>query len=545
MRLSCTAVLPPDSRLICVGSASENSDWRIAKTSATGGVVIGFRWNAVVARELIADGQTMADRCFYKMLGEEFGPISLEMLREMVSTGQLAGDDEVRMDTRGGWVRIATVPELNGRGGGGPDRFTPQKTRGLFSSINETVEGSDSVVADTSDLEAFSDLGELEIVSEMAPPVKAPAAKTAPASPPPSPPSRATRPASPPAAAPRPASPGSTPATPARTAPRAAPVRQPQAPVARPAAPLPTAPAAYPQAVPPGYAMPVAYAPPPVVVAAPPMAAPPPAAVDSERQWYCWTNNQQYGPVTIDMLVQWARSGRLSRNDHIKLTEEGEWLVAGSVEELFSDEANAAPAKGDANVEIRVQSRDEYREEQARLAAEAAPAKVEEKEKPAAQKFEPLMGKDFFKQQAEAKKKAAGGEMDRNKMMMIGLAVAVPILLCIYFPPWQYIKFTSVEQKAHDRLRNHYMALREFRTKSDSAGWSAYAQKAGSDVKSIADSLKSTASAAYPARQQLLYAARDHWPKMVEDSASKAGPGEEEFNKALTTARAEMRKKKK
>lgn len=490
----------------------------------------------------------MADRCFYKMLGEEFGPISLEMLREMVASGQLAGDDEVRMDTRSGWVRIATVPELNGRGG--PDRFTPQKTRGLFSSINETVAGTDAVAADAGDLEAFSDLGELEIVSEMAPPVKAPAARTAPVSPPASPPARPTRPAAPPAASPAKASPGAPAASPARTAPRAAPASPPSAPVARPAAPMPAAPSAYPQAVPPGYAMPAAYVPQPVVVAAPiaapPVAAPPPAAVDSERQWYCWTNNQQYGPVTLDTLVQWARSGRLSRSDHIKLTEEGEWLLAGSVEELFSDEASASgAAKGDAKVEIRVQSRDEYREEQERLKAEAAPAKVEEENKPAAQKFEPLMGKDFFKKQAEAKKKAAGGEIDRNKMMMIGLAIAVPVLLCIYFPPWQYLKFTALEQKLHDRLRNHYMALREFRTKNDSAGWTAYAEKASSDVKSIADSLKSTAGAAYPARQQLLYAARDHWPKMVQDSASKAGPGEEEFNKALTAARAEMRKKKK
>ncbi len=40
----------------------------------------------------------MSDKCFYKMLGEEFGPVSADDLRDMIRTGQLAGDDEVRMD---------------------------------------------------------------------------------------------------------------------------------------------------------------------------------------------------------------------------------------------------------------------------------------------------------------------------------------------------------------------------------------------------------------------------------------------------------------
>jgi hypothetical protein len=486
----------------------------------------------------------MADRCFYKMLGEEFGPISLEMLREMVTSGQLAGDDEVRMDTRSGWVRISAVPELNGRSGAGPDRFTPQKTRGLFSSVNETAAGNDAVVADASELEAFADLGELEIVSEMAPPVKAPSARATPAAPPP------PRPTAKPAAAPvpTPVTRAPAPTAPATPAPRPTPAARPMPPMA----PAPMMPQGYPAAMPPGYVVPAPYVPAPViapVVVAPPMAAPP-AAVDPERQWYCWTNNQQYGPVTLDALVGWARSGRLTRHDHIKLTEDGEWLQAGSVEELFTDDdAIESPskggAKGAANVEVRVQSREEFREEKARVEAAATPAKVEETSKPDAPKLEPLMGKDFFKQQAAARKAAGGGEIDKNKLMAIGLAVAVPVMLCIYFPPWNYLKFASVEQSAHDRLRSHYTALREFRTKKDEAGWNAYAKKASSDVKSMADSLKSSAGPSYPARQQLLYAARDHWPKMITDSVTKAGPAEEEFNKALSSARAEMRKKKK
>ena len=525
----------------------------------------------------------MADRCFYKMLGEEFGPVSLEMLRELVESGQLAGDDEVRMDTRSGWVQVSTVAQLAATGSAtasGPDRYTPQRTRGLFSSINESVAPTETQRDEQdSNLEAFADLGELEIVSESAPPVRAPGSKSGGkpdgrSAPPPSRSATPTGPYTPPPAAQRGAAPLSPQATPASNTPK--PVNRPAAqrgptPPVTPAPVTPAPVAAPPASRPPSLAQPVVnspvlpraippgmYPPPapvlpayqapyvgmpvaPIVVEPAPAA---PQAADPDRQWYCWTNNQQYGPVTLDTVEKWARSGRLARTDHIKLTEEGEWCQAGTFEQLFSDES--ADDAAEEQVEIRVQSRDEFAEEKARndaVKAQEAMASEVKAAAPAAQKFEPLVSKEFIKKMNSGRKEKVRGEMDRATALKYALIAAVPVLLCIYFPPWQLLKFVPFEQKLHDKLRSHYVALKEFRTKNNASGWTEYAKKAKPDIDSIVNQLKGSAGAEYPVRQQLLYAARDHWPKMVTDSATKPGPGEESFTTSLSTARKSLRKR--
>jgi hypothetical protein len=528
----------------------------------------------------------MADRCYYKMLGEEFGPVSLEMLRELVESGQLAGNDEVRVDTRSGWVQVATVPQLAATGSvmgatTGPDRYTPQRTRGLFSSINESVApAATRPDEEASQLEEFADLGELEIVAESAPPVRTPGNTSGNGSdsrvlPPPSRFATPSGPANSGPAGQRRASTNGTPTAPASTP---QPVNRPTS--QRGPAPVPPAPASPTRgAVPPGARPPAAaqpvvtapslpralppkmYAPPapvmpayqapyvamPVAPMAPIPIAPVPAApqaTDMDRQWYCWTNNQQYGPVTLETVEKWARSGRLSRTDHIKLTEEGEWCQAGTFEQLFTDEAAGDAAE--EQIEIRVQSRDEYAEEKARneaVKAQEAMASEEKAAAPAAQKFEPLVSKEFIKKMNGSRKGKASGEMDRATMLKYALIAAVPLVLCIYFPPWQLFKFVPFEQKLHDQLRSNYVALKEFRTKNNAAGWADYAKKVKPQIDSIVNQLKGSAGAEYPARQQLLYAARDHWPKMVGDSASKPGPGEESFTTALSTARKALRKR--
>ena len=210
-----------------------------------------------------------------------------------------------------------------------------------------------------------------------------------------------------------------------------------------------------------------------------------------------------------------------------------------------SHDPGTRPA-AEEQVEIRVQSRDEFAEEKARndaVKAQEAMASEVKAAAPAAQKFEPLVSKEFIKKMNSGRKEKVRGEMDRATALKYALIAAVPVLLCIYFPPWQLLKFVPFEQKLHDKLRSHYVALKEFRTKNNASGWTEYAKKAKPDIDSIVNQLKGSAGAEYPVRQQLLYAARDHWPKMVTDSATKPGPGEESFTTSLSTARKSLRKR--
>lgn len=506
----------------------------------------------------------MSDNCFYKMLGEEFGPVSVEDLRELVRSGQLDGNDEVRMDQGRPWQAVSQVAEL--KEGGHADRFTPQRTRGLFSSVSESVAGSSSGTdSNSAGLDEFHDLSELMIDGgDTAPrrPAATPkpsarpdpiaerlAARSATPSGPATTPTRPTppKPAAP-ATQPQPnGRPGATapanrtPATPSRPAP--APV--PRMPVAAvPMVPVPVAPIPVsPVPMAPAPVMPTAnmgYGGAAGVVTAP---------VPQEMQWYCWTNNQQYGPVTIETLVEWARGGRLTPKDHVKFGENGEWFDAGTVEELF-----ATPKKevGRGATEIKVQSREEFQHEKEVLAA-SAPAPVEAKKDAEKNqlKLEPLFTKDMLKRVTEKKSSGGGMQINLSKNAQLGILLGVLAVIggAVYLPSAGinigklFGGGNAWEMGIYQKLRGHHTKLKDFRSKKDSAGWEKYAKDVQSEIDGYRKSLEKSAGAKYPARQQLLFAVKDHWKVMVSDSATAAGPGEEQFDKALATARKLLQKK--
>lgn len=54
----------------------------------------------------------MSEKWFYRVFGEEFGPVSFEDLRESATNGTLSGDDEVRPEALTMWVPAKAVREL-------------------------------------------------------------------------------------------------------------------------------------------------------------------------------------------------------------------------------------------------------------------------------------------------------------------------------------------------------------------------------------------------------------------------------------------------
>ena len=60
------------------------------------------------------------------------------------------------------------------------------------------------------------------------------------------------------------------------------------------------------------------------------------------RQWYCFVGQQQYGPITDDVLRDWARTGRVTAKDNVWTEGMPNWAPAGTVGGLFA----GAPAAG-------------------------------------------------------------------------------------------------------------------------------------------------------------------------------------------------------
>lgn len=54
----------------------------------------------------------MSDRWYYRVFGQEFGPVSLDLVRTLVASGTIASDDEVRDARRSNWILACAASEL-------------------------------------------------------------------------------------------------------------------------------------------------------------------------------------------------------------------------------------------------------------------------------------------------------------------------------------------------------------------------------------------------------------------------------------------------
>ena len=60
------------------------------------------------------------------------------------------------------------------------------------------------------------------------------------------------------------------------------------------------------------------------------------------RQWHCYVGGQRYGPVSDDVLREWAASGRLRPADNVWTEGMSDWAAAVTVGGLFASSISAA-----------------------------------------------------------------------------------------------------------------------------------------------------------------------------------------------------------
>ena len=67
----------------------------------------------------------MSERWFYRLFGEEFGPVSLDELHQIVQTGLISAEDEVRSETASQWQNADRIPELDSDASDSSSRAAP------------------------------------------------------------------------------------------------------------------------------------------------------------------------------------------------------------------------------------------------------------------------------------------------------------------------------------------------------------------------------------------------------------------------------------
>lgn len=228
--------------------------------------------------------------------------------------------------------------------------------------------------------------------------------------------------------------------------------------------------------------------------------------------WYVMLDTRQIGPMTFSRLRQMARQGTLAAETQVRKGESGKWIDAGSVEGVFF----------------------------------AAPIPSSTMTVPASQEPEPPGRLAYFAISLRDRVQiACSGVVDGiagqlrfvraavSWIALIAVMVGLVVILIRNFPQFWF--------RASDPLETYtslWDELKEKRTgKVSSAEWDSFAARARDELSPIVARLERIASADNRVAQQLLWAGRDYFPKMLDDARSNVSESEQRFDYHLVRAR--------
>lgn len=382
---------------------------------------------------------------YYRFGGHELGPLPFETLAEMANSGELGREDEVREDDAGDWLPAGSVPGL----------FSDLEIARDLSDLNFTFDDGATRTAgrvSTPPVSESEEVAQLHQGRPEAPSVVEDDAK------------RGERKEE---SGERRAESGdpSSSHEPSTIDPGPLPTHQAVAPAAEPARPLQR-------------------------------------PVSSDR-WFCRIEGIEHGPLTFENIRNMSRHGRLKRSHEIKQGDDGEWIDAATVPELFSEipaEAPPAPPSvGPAKTIAKTTAKEKRRRE--RVPREPLLPKL------LAHKWALLIGTAV--------------------VAAAGIAVVVALRTVGLSDEECYQKLQSVLDE-HRALRKQ---------QAGDAEWDALAARAESLKEQIVPQLTQTASADRPAQLELLWAANDYMLPMLKDCRTRRGPPERRFEQHLKTAR--------
>jgi hypothetical protein len=499
----------------------------------------------------------MADQWFYRLFGEEFGPVSQETLKSLLDIGTIGDSDEVRQEGQSNWTTAAQAIAA-------ADRISVGTATATAVSTDDDqwycqLLGQELGPLSFDDLLKFAEDGELSADDE----VKLGAAgkwrKVG--------------------------SIGRLVAV--------LPYRESQE--LRPAQAVDHKPAdASPQMTS------------PVAPVAPPTPRYHPAA--EENTWYAWVQGTEYGPMNLLQLSQWLSTGQLGPADMVKQGMLGQWMPSVAVGQALSrltvaatptsppapvpmasptpaprasipappkevapvsrltpptlppvDESKASPSKPPAETKPASATTSAAEAVIQRMATVQARNNAPADEVPARPATAGMSGgyggssssastwsppskpaaRPPVKKPAASREPINWGETlgplkDPKALGAIGVVVLVVL---VFFGSSILPASSAGDRKKLEQLQQILAEFRENREKKASAAeWEAFMKKAEEVRKPIADELEKSANRKYPARQYLLWASRNRLPEMLQGEREKPGIAEEQFEGNLYDA---------
>ncbi|MDA1017609.1 MAG: GYF domain-containing protein [Planctomycetota bacterium] len=465
---------------------------------------------------------------YYRILGQEFGPVPLEGVQQLVASGQLGSRDEIRLDGEPNWQLVESTAELTPQASSSdfadflppsaaesvPDRLSQcyceslGQTLGpmLLSDLIELVHqgdigGEDRVkIGESGKWEAAKDIAELSELFvddfELSSSVDQ-AAQVAPS-----------------------------------------PV------VEKPRKPVVNVPATAP---------PQQAAPPPIQA----QAAVPEVQIS---RWFVNVLGNEYGPVDMAGMKSWVEQGRLAHDSEVRRENDTHWIRADTVDGLFDvSSQSTTDAAGDAMDAFLDEVLSEPESPTSTATAQpATPTSPADSTSPTAARSsadsseQPASTASILAQHVPrppivakpaVRRVAFGDQIKENLQKPVvqgGLVLIVLFLLWTVFPLITRL-FSPSDKSVYDRLLAIRGELSQLREAGNEAATESFAKGVLSEVKGIGDQLKNAgAGVDQPIQQHLFFAAAHDLLPILEKPNSTDEELEDEFDHNMAIAQRLM-----
>lgn len=235
----------------------------------------------------------MADQWYYQVFGQEYGPVDFKVVAQKFNGGELGIRDMVRQGKTGTWVRAGTVASLTQA-----DSAVAVETVDVATDIDSFMLVDEKTLPEpqvASDIDSFSIVDETEFKQpEVATNLDSFILVDDKSSNRPKPPSAQHK-----------------------SAAHSAEVKQDFAAASNVAANQPVA------------------RPQPAVSHPRPATVPSPAPAVVDTNWFCYVNDQEYGPMSMADLQGAVAQGSITPMVYVKYGDQGEWVLASQIPDLF------------------------------------------------------------------------------------------------------------------------------------------------------------------------------------------------------------------
>lgn len=229
------------------------------------------------------------------------------------------------------------------------------------------------------------------------------------------------------------------------------------------------------------------------------------------ERWFCRIDGVEHGPLEFEDLKSMATHQRLSRDDQVKRNDDGQWKAATTVTGLFASAspiAASAFAPGGASSPIPGAAPQKPRPSKAAKTKTPKTKRVKAAREP------------FFANLGDKLPLLIG-------LGVIGSLIGIVLVIGLFFTGAEAREYHTALNEIYEEHR----ALRE--KKAPDKEWQSLTQRANTLKETIVPIYKDSRNRA---EKSLLFAVRDWMPQMLKDSHKKSSSNEAEFKRNLDDA---------